>query len=505
MDILLINANPVVSRMMALSTRDEIYRLEEIVDGVEAKKAHYDIIFLDDGAYTPGIEALLKRVDATKKVFLTSKREKLSGFDWTIHKPFLPSQIVDVLEGRGVSLSDIIESEVSDIERDERVPDHEKEEHENDKIDLGEMMVNEATDKEEESPDEDDPFGLTFEELLDLSGAESQQEEPEALDLDTKNQTEEDSANSENALLDLDIEALVDLSEPDKDEEEKSEAEQEKLEWVDLERSESVEEPTQEENLEALSDLSFEALVELSDAEEKGEKSEGSTEEVVDAREVDAYALSESDKEKDAIAAPKDEREETLSLSEAEVSDDTDDTSEGSIEEVADVREDDAMTFSQSEREEGMPTVPEDESEEDEDAEMLAEPTEQMLAETVLDRTEIEKIKALIEEGSECETATEETLTPEEYESRKVEAIKEDLIAQGLEIVDEEEIVRELGGESKAAGEKQKKPKRKKKLTLEEIDRLEMMFAYTIRKGKPKKLRKLLKGKKVKLKLKDID
>ncbi len=146
----------------------------------------------------------------------------------------------------------------------------------------------------------------------------------------------------------------------------------------------------------------------------------------------------------------------------------------------------------------------EDLSEAEDDAEVLAEPTD-----AVLDSMEIEKIKELLkmdeEEQAESDLSSPEALTPEEYEARKVEAIKEDLIAQGLEIVDEETFVEELGVEEEAPIRQmsKKKSKKSKALTLEELEKLEMMFAYTIRKTKPKKLRQLLKGEKVKLKLKD--
>ena len=519
MDILLINANPVVSRMMALCTRDGVYHLEEVSDATGAQKAHYDIIFVDDGSYTTATEDLLKRVEVSQKVLLASKKmEKESKFDRVIRKPFLPSQIVDLLEGRDETPVESIESESVE------------------KIGMDDDLVSETVSEEKVS-EEDDPFGLTFEELLDLSESESPQEVSETSEQGVKSETEEESADRE-ALFDLDLEAAVDLPEPDKDKEHENETE--RLELIDLEISASDEESAKEEDQEDLSDLNFEELVNLSEAEEEDsasevsgempvdlsekrveavsedereenpdlleveveeEKNEEAREEIVDWGDDEGVALGGSEREEDAVAASEDQKEEKPDLAEAE----EDQASEASKESPVDLGEDVTGRPGASESEEDGASVPEDERETVEDAEMLAEPTEQILAETVLDKTEIDKIKALIEEESECETPAEEALTPEEYESRKIEVIKEDLIAQGLEIVNEEDFVKELGAESEAVGEKQKKPKRKKKLTLEEIDRLEMMFAYTIRRGKPKKLRKLLKGKKVKLKLKDID
>ena len=341
MDILLINANPVVSRLMALCTRDAAYRLEEISSASQAQKEHYDIVFADDGSYTVVTEGFVNGLDASKKIFLSSSMHAIPGFDRVIRKPFLPSQIIEVLEGKeheGMQESEGVIPELEKVAESIEASDEGGDE----------ACASEETEKmdiESEIDRVDDPSGLTFEELEGLSESIGE-ETPSIFPL-----TAEDENTSESEEL----------------------------------------------------------------------------------------------------------------------------------------------------------------SESEDDAEVLAEPTD-----AVLDSMEIEKIKELLkmdeEEQAQSDLSLPEALTPEAYEARKVEAIKEDLIAQGLEIVDEETFVEELGVEEEAPMRQKRKKKSKKskknskkskKLTLEALETLEMMFAYTIRKTKPKKLRKLLKGEKVKVKLKD--
>jgi len=303
MDILLINANPVVSRMIALSTRDEVYRLEEVSDATQVQQKHYDIVFVDDGAYTVAAEESIDRLDSSKKVFLSLGLQEPPGFDRVIRKPFLPSEIMELIE------ADKKES------------------------------IDEGMTEADESNIADDQFGLTFGEY-DNSYDPKIKEEPQITPL----------------ICDTGDEAAVQVNR--------------------------------------------------------------------------------------------------------------------------------------------------DASNDDEDAEVLAEPTG-----AVLDSLEVEKIKALLkmDDEEQCGLPIPEILSTEEYEALKIEAIKEDLIAQGLEIVDEETFVEDLGTNDEVliTKKKNKKSKKSKSLTPEELEMLEMMFAYTIRKTKPKKLRKLLKGEKVKLKLKD--
>ncbi len=62
----------------------------------------------------------------------------------------------------------------------------------------------------------------------------------------------------------------------------------------------------------------------------------------------------------------------------------------------------------------------------------------------VLNSDEIEKIKALLEMDDEIALTEETPWSDDEYEARKVKIIKEQLIADGLEIIEEDAIVEAL-------------------------------------------------------------
>lgn len=105
MKILLINNNPLVSRMLALCTRDEDIVLDEVksVEGIGEGK--YDLLFVDDSSYVDQIDALLEEGRIRKKVFISYRADDAKGFDETIQKPFLPSQIIKLIES--VELTEI--------------------------------------------------------------------------------------------------------------------------------------------------------------------------------------------------------------------------------------------------------------------------------------------------------------------------------------------------------------------------------------------------------------
>jgi len=109
MKILLINANPVVSRLLALCTRDAHLFLDEVTGVDELKDVVYDLVFVDDGAYVEAVDAFLGKGKIRKKIFISYMKDTVKGFDGTIKKPFLPSQIIKVIES---------------VEKDESVEKH---------------------------------------------------------------------------------------------------------------------------------------------------------------------------------------------------------------------------------------------------------------------------------------------------------------------------------------------------------------------------------------------
>ncbi len=101
MNILLINTNPVVSRLIALCIREKGTVLEEVTDLSAVKLDKYDMVFVDDGAYVPEVQDALKNLMFSKTILLSGKHgsvDALEAFDEVITKPFLPSQITAVIE-----------------------------------------------------------------------------------------------------------------------------------------------------------------------------------------------------------------------------------------------------------------------------------------------------------------------------------------------------------------------------------------------------------------------
>lgn len=103
MKILLINTNPVVSRLLALCTRDGHMVLDEVKSIEAVEKSGYDIVFVDEAAYAPHLSSLIDGLDIRKKVFLSYAEDPVRGFDITVKKPFLPSQIIRILTETGTS------------------------------------------------------------------------------------------------------------------------------------------------------------------------------------------------------------------------------------------------------------------------------------------------------------------------------------------------------------------------------------------------------------------
>jgi len=103
MTILLINDNPVVSRLLALCTRDDDMVLEEVKGVHTMHHESYDVVFIDERSYVGEVLNLSEIIHIGKKILLSSVDVEINDFDMTIQKPFLPSQIIEILEGIEVS------------------------------------------------------------------------------------------------------------------------------------------------------------------------------------------------------------------------------------------------------------------------------------------------------------------------------------------------------------------------------------------------------------------
>jgi len=120
MQILLLNANPVVSRLLVLCTRDDAVVLDEVSRVEDVQSDVYDIVFVDEASYGRDVAELLLKFGGAKKVFISYRSDEMRGFDLTIKKPFLPSQIIDIINDVKVAeLESEIEEEMLVIKDDE--------------------------------------------------------------------------------------------------------------------------------------------------------------------------------------------------------------------------------------------------------------------------------------------------------------------------------------------------------------------------------------------------
>lgn len=140
MNILLINNNPVVSRLLALCTRDEAFLLEEAQDINAITCEQYDVVFIDEDVYEKGVADLLDTLDIDKKILFANNEVAFNGFDVIIQKPFLPSQILEVL-----TASDIL-PKTSDERIDDHLQDMEPAE-EIEKVDVAQVLDNNEIEK----------------------------------------------------------------------------------------------------------------------------------------------------------------------------------------------------------------------------------------------------------------------------------------------------------------------------------------------------------------------
>ena len=152
MTILLINNNPVVSRLLSLCTRDDAMVLEKVSNIDDASATRYDILFVDEASCEGDVASLSIRLDVGKKIYLSYSDDAMVGFDKTIKKPFLPSQIIDILKTAEVRepIDEVLmeetsmdEVEAEEISSNEEVPS------------IFPLSAEEVDEEEEQSEEED--------------------------------------------------------------------------------------------------------------------------------------------------------------------------------------------------------------------------------------------------------------------------------------------------------------------------------------------------------------
>ena len=99
MNILLLNNNPVVNKLVTLSvqkTSDELHTAENI-EAIES--GEYDLLIIDDALYSDeAMDEIASKISFSESLFICSKdAQERAEFTKTLKKPFLPTDLVETL------------------------------------------------------------------------------------------------------------------------------------------------------------------------------------------------------------------------------------------------------------------------------------------------------------------------------------------------------------------------------------------------------------------------
>jgi hypothetical protein len=122
MKILLINNNPVVSRLTALSARKEDIEIDEVQEVTELTAYNYDIVFVDADSWNEDVKStIFTHIETQKRVLFYAQddNQDLELFDKGILKPFLPSEVSAVI--RSVEEIETLDNISNEIEEEKRV------------------------------------------------------------------------------------------------------------------------------------------------------------------------------------------------------------------------------------------------------------------------------------------------------------------------------------------------------------------------------------------------
>ena len=310
MKILLINNNPVVSRLTALSARKEDIEIDEIQEVTELNSDSYDIVFVDGDSWTKDVrDVISENIKVQKSVlfYADGEEDEKKDFDLSILKPFLPSEVSAVIRSVEKSKSMVtvkdetlmddnhfnilddsneLEKEVlfdlssSSIEKDE------KEVEDNfslDEKDTFDTKLEEAFPLKINSLD-DDLFEDKVEDIIEKKEEKEQNNELEKeldeinedlfeLDLEDENKfsldnelfSEENKESSNDDLLDLDVNSNeIKLEDEENREEMTLKVEEESVELEELEPATKILDENEIENIKGLlsEDTSYDMVLE---------------------------------------------------------------------------------------------------------------------------------------------------------------------------------------------------------------------------------------------------
>ena len=96
MRILLLNDNPVVRKLVALSAQKTKDDLSVVWSVDEVQGDAYDLLIVDDAHYSDeAMSALKEKIQYTTSLLMATRGNAVpAGFDKVINKPFLPTDLV---------------------------------------------------------------------------------------------------------------------------------------------------------------------------------------------------------------------------------------------------------------------------------------------------------------------------------------------------------------------------------------------------------------------------
>jgi len=214
MNILLLNDNPVVTKLVTLSaqkTGSEILivnNVEEILGG------SYDLLIVDEALYTPALmDELKSKISYKRSLYMLSRgSQSIDEFDHEVKKPFLPTDLVELLSSISTAVLKMKDESVN-LEHVELEED----------FDLNKDLDHEVlTDSDIDDGFNLDDFDLNLDDI-DLDNLNIADDEiGSILDQDevqeVKNLLDEEESDKENNELNLDDEFDLDNFEFENDE-----------------------------------------------------------------------------------------------------------------------------------------------------------------------------------------------------------------------------------------------------------------------------------------------
>lgn len=313
MNILLINNNPVVNKLVTFSAQKTSDNLEvvESLDSLEATT--YDLVVIDDTLYSEELLSELNdKVTYSKSLYICSRdAEEVESFSKILKKPFLPTDLVELFSvlsqesneeeiNEEISLGEDLDSEDEIVELEEL----DELESEDDTLSLDDEDLGESVLDDDEAQKVKDLLEETDDELV-LDDLEETEEELNLDDLVDEN-IEEDILEELPEELELE-----DETESEDVTTEESEEAQEVLEELEIE-SEEEEFLEEDEDLDIASQIES-AVEELSEEDLESEIDEGTLLDIV-AGDLDSLtsqdiklAVGEEESELEEIAVEVDE------------------------------------------------------------------------------------------------------------------------------------------------------------------------------------------------------